>query len=49
MGPLYTTQIAVVRRPDTTHTLIQTCDWLLGTLQLLSAGFLEKVRLAQDL
>jgi hypothetical protein len=39
----------VVWRPDTTHTLVQTCDRLLGPLQLLYTGLLEKVCLLQDL
>lgn len=39
----------MVWRPNTTHTLVQTCDGLLSPLQLLSAGLLEKVGLLQDL
>lgn len=39
----------MIWRPDTTHTLVQTCHWLLCTLQLLSASFLEKVCFLQNL
>lgn len=46
---LYTTQITVMWRPDTTYTVVQTCDWRLSSLQLLSTGFFEMVCLLQDL
>lgn len=42
-------EISVIRRPDASHTLVQTCDWLLGPLQLLSAGFFEQVGLLHNL
>jgi len=38
----------VVRRPDTTHTLVQTGNRLLGPLQLVAAGVLENHSLLQD-
>lgn len=44
----YAAQIAVIRRPDTTDTLIQTCHGLLGALQLLAVGLLEDVGLLHD-
>lgn len=42
-------EISMVRRPDTSHTFVQTRDRLLGSLQFLSAGFLEQVGLLKDL
>lgn len=38
----------MVRRPNTTHTLIQTRHWLLGSLQLVPAGLLEDRGLLHD-
>lgn len=39
----------MVRGPDTSHTLVNTGDRLLGALQLLAAGLLQQVRLLEDL
>lgn len=39
----------MIRRPDTSNTLVQTRDRLLGILQLLPTGLLEQVRLLKDL
>jgi hypothetical protein len=44
----YATQITVVRRPDTTHALVQTCHRLLGALQLLAVGLLQDVGLLHN-
>lgn len=38
----------MVWRPDTTHTLVQTGNRLLGALQLVSASILEDHSLLQD-
>ena len=35
--------------PDTSHTLVDTGNRLLGALQLLAAGFLQQVRLLENL
>ena len=39
----------MVRRPDTSDALVDTRNGFLGALQLFAAGFLEKVRLVEDL
>lgn len=45
----YHLEISVVWGPDASYTLVETGDGFLGALELLSAGFLEQIRLLQDL
>lgn len=46
---LYGFVVSVVWGPDTSDTLVDTCDGLLGALQLLAAGLLQQIRLLEDL
>lgn len=39
----------MVRGPDTSHALVQTCDRFLRPLELFATGFLQEVGLLQDL
>lgn len=39
----------MVRGPDASYTLVDTGDGFFGALELLAAGFLEQIRLFQDL
>lgn len=39
----------MVRGPDTPNTLVQTGNWLLGPLQLVTAGVLENHSLLQNI
>ena len=39
----------MIRGPDASDTLVDTCDGLLGTFQFLSAGLLQQIRLLEDL
>lgn len=39
----------MVRRPDATHTVVDTRNGLLGALQLLATGLLQQIGLLEDL
>ena len=39
----------MIRGPDASDTLVDTCDGLLGTLQFLAASLLEQVCFLEDL
>jgi hypothetical protein len=45
----YHLEISVVWGPDASYTLVDTGDGFLGALELLAAGFLQQIRLVEDL